>query len=295
MNRIFMWLLVTVLAIGFVGCVEVDTEVVVKPDGTGTITVVTGMSGQMVELMKSMMMGMGMEEVEEEGEAKPSFEETQKAEYAKKAKDFGEGVKLTDFSQETKNGKVYSKAVYTFEDINNIKIASNTGMNQQGADSKAKEFTFRFKQLEDNTAELIVTIPRDESVAEEGEEAEEAEEETEETEEQEEAEESAEENKQMEAMMKQMLGDMKISFTLVCGSEILKTNATWKEKNKIILMEINFGSLLNDEANMKKLVNLQKKQAQSTKDPAAMAQILKEAGIEGIKVELNEELTIEFK
>jgi len=264
------------------------------------------MSGQMVEMIKSMMTGMDMEEGEEEGEAKPSFEETQKAEYAKKAEDFGEGVKLTDFSQETKNGKVYSKAVYTFEDINKIKLASNTGMNQQGVEieeaSKAKEFTFQFEQFKDNTAELIVTIPRDESVAEEveeeEEETEEAEEETEETEEEEkaeESEESAEENEQMETMIKQMLGDMKVSFTLICGSNIIKTNATWKENNKITLMEIDFGSLLDDEANMKKLTNLQKKNTQPPKDPTAMAQMLKEAGIEGVKVELNEELTIEFK
>lgn len=311
MNKLFMWLLMAVSAIGFAGCIEVETEVMVNPDGTGTITVVTGMSSQMVDMMKGMMSGMGGEEGEEE-EA-PSFEETQRAEYAKNAQQFGEDVELTDFSTETKEGKMYFTAVYSFKDINKIKLASSAGIPEQGAagEEEPQQFTFKFNKLEDKSV-LSVTVPRNESLVEKGcqgceggcEECSKPCEGCEkgckgckkgETEEAEEAEEDDAETKQMEAMMKQMLGDMKISMRLVCGSEIIKTNATWREDNKITLLEMDFGSLLKDDTCMKKLTEIQKKYPEPPKDPAAMAQIMKDAGIEGLKIELNKLVEIEFK
>lgn len=301
MQRIMMWLLIATLAMVPLGCFKAEMKVVVKPDGSGTITETMGILQQTIEMMKSRaesMKEMGREEEEEtEGEEaeekelsfEEEFESQEKAKAEVKTKEFGEDVKLVSFNKETQGNMVCFTAVYSFEDINKVKakLSTESPMKGKPAEEKVeqKPVTFSFKQLPDKTAELIVNMPSPIKPKEEGEaETEEAE-----------AEEGVDmEDPQVQQMM-QMFKGMRFSFVLVCGGEIIETNATWQGNNQITLLDMDWEELLGSVENIKKMKALQRKYPQPPESPGEIAKILEAEGIEGIKFEVNKKVKVKFK
>lgn len=96
----------------------------------------------------------------------------------------------------------------------------------------------------------------------------------------------AEDNPQAEAMMKQMLGDMKISIKLVAEPGIASTDATYHDANTVTLMEVNMGKLLEKPETLKKL------QSAPKDNPAAAMELLK--GIDGMKMETQKTVTVKL-
>ena len=94
-------------------------------------------------------------------------------------------------------------------------------------------------------------------------------------------------NPQMEAMMKQMLGDMKMSFKLVIEPGIAETDATHHEGNTVTLMSMEMGKLLEKPETFKKL------QSAPKDDPTAAMELLK--GIEGMKMETKKQVTVKVE
>ncbi len=91
---------------------------------------------------------------------------------------------------------------------------------------------------------------------------------------------------QMKAMMEQMLADMKVAVRVNCEPGISKTNATHRDGNTITLMEMQFGKLLEQEGAIEKLSKV------DSKDKEAMKKTID--AIDGIKVDLNEEIVVEL-
>ncbi len=94
-------------------------------------------------------------------------------------------------------------------------------------------------------------------------------------------------NPEAEAMMKQMMGDMKMSLKVVIEPGISETNATHQTGNTITLMEMNMGKLVENVDNLKKLGSVDQN------DPAAAMAALK--GIDGVKMETKREVTVKVK
>jgi membrane protease subunit (stomatin/prohibitin family) len=105
----------------------------------------------------------------------------------------------------------------------------------------------------------------------------------------EEAEEApAEEIDEMSMMMaKQMMGDMKMSFKIEIPGGIDESTASNVDGNTVTMMEMHMGKLLENPENFKKLNNNKPGNA------ADLQEALK--GIEGVKVETKEEITIKLK
>ena len=95
------------------------------------------------------------------------------------------------------------------------------------------------------------------------------------------------ENPDTEAMVKQMLGDMKVSLKLVVEPGIAESNATYKSANTITLMEMDMGKILEKPAALKKFGKLDKN------NPTAAMQALK--GVDGAKLETQKQVTVKVK
>ena len=95
------------------------------------------------------------------------------------------------------------------------------------------------------------------------------------------------ENPQIEAIMKQMLGDMTLSVKLVIEPGIAETDATYTDANTITLVDVQMAKLLEKPDALKKLNSAPKD------NPAAAMEFLK--GFDGVKMETKQQITVKLK
>ena len=88
-------------------------------------------------------------------------------------------------------------------------------------------------------------------------------------------------------MVKQMLGDMKISLKVVIEPGIASTTATHVTGNTVTLAEMDMGKVLDNPDAFKKL------QGMDQKDPAKAMEAFKD--FKGVKMESKKEITIKLK
>jgi len=92
---------------------------------------------------------------------------------------------------------------------------------------------------------------------------------------------------QEQAMMKQMMGDMTMKFFIVADGGIKSSNATYREGNKVTLIDMEMGKLMENPETVKKLRVL------GEGDSEKAMEVMK--GINGVKVETQKEVTIELE
>jgi hypothetical protein len=277
---------VAVLAFSFSSCLEVNNTVNLKKDGSGTFVEEVKLGGQIVTMLDSLS-GLGGEG----GEAKEMFSEEQAKERATK---LGKGVKLTKFEKIEGEGSKGACMTFEFADINELQISlseSTSSLQQMGppgAEPKAaaneKPITFQYKE-----GLLTLNNPSAEPNAEQQAEAKKA---------LEEAKANLPEGaaipdgddpqaQQMQAMMMEMMKDMKMSLKINIVDGIAETNATHRDGNTVTLMEMNFGKLMENPEIMKELQKL------NMQDPVEMQK--KIATIEGVKAETKKSVTVKVK
>ena len=81
--------------------------------------------------------------------------------------------------------------------------------------------------------------------------------------------------------------DMGIRIALEIEGTILKTNATYRKKSEITMVELHFGKLIENKDIFEKIVAAQPKTVEEAKE------LVK--GIEGLKIEMANPLVVEFK
>jgi len=267
MKRILLTLASTVIALVLPGCLQSETTIHLNKDGSGTLVEQTTLGGQMMAMIEQMAaLGGGG------ADAKDPIAEMFSDEKAKaRAATLGEGVTFEKSEAVTVGANKGARTTYKFADINTLKISPGDNMKNMSpmgaqAPAGAKQEPIGFA-LADGT--LTITMPEadkpegaDEAVAD------------------------VEENPQMEMMMKQMMGDMKISFKIVADSGIAETDATNREGNTITLMDMEMGKLLENPETLKKL------SAANHDDPDAAMKVLK--GIEGVKMETKKKVTVKL-
>lgn len=255
----------------FSGCIDVHYKMTLKSDGSGTIEETVYMNAAMVQMIKGFM-AMGNQDGEQE-----EFSLLDEVELRNEAMEMGEGVEYVSGEKLEDNGREGYRALYTFTDINKIKMDQDVSdkapsMGEEGEEITEDDITFTF--TEGNPATLIINMPEDK--------------EEESPIEQEEAEEfETDENEEWAEQAKGMMKDFKVLIQLEIDGEIVETNATYVEGSTVTLVEMSFDQLADDPELFNKLKSLDDATFDETRD------VLED--LPGIKFETNEQVKVVFE
>ncbi len=260
-----------VISLALMGCFESLILLRVNKDGSGTIEETVVISDAFMELMKSFS---GQEAEEEEDEEDLVDEE----QLAQKASSMGEDVRLVSAEPvKTDRGAGY-KAIYSFSDINKVRINQNPGENvtapsMGGQEEPPVEEWLRFKFSRGGTATLEILYPQEP--------------EEEQEEESSEGDVDMESNPEMMEMMRQLYQDMHIGIAVEVDGRITETNASYVDGSTVTLMDVDFAKILEDEQKFKDLLSANPNTIEE------MKKIIQDNP--GIKVEIEENIRIRFR
>lgn len=280
MKRLLLAATSALIALALPGCLQNETTIHLNKDGSGTLIDETLLGAQMLAMMDQMLAGFGGGGADKpkEDPTKQMFSEDKAK---KRAAELGEGVTFVKSEPLEKNGAKGARTTYAFKDINKLKVSTGDSMQNMSkmgpmgeapapAAKKQEPIGFAFAN-----GKLTIKMPEPEKPA-----APEAP--------------AAEgpgkpdmDTPEAQAMMKQMMGDMKMSLKIVCDSGIAETNASNKDGNTITLFEMDMGKLMENPETFKKLSSVDQK------DPAAAMEAMK--NIKGVKVETKKEVTVTVK
>lgn len=272
----------------FSGCIQDNVLVSIKPDGSGTIEETVLVSNSFIEMMQDM--GKDLKEEGKEGTAAEKkkapdvvgemMEKAQKSE-----NDFGEGVKFVSAKRSKTDTASGYTAIYSFRDINKVTLNQNPGKKTPGDESKkdknggdkgaSKNDTIKFALIKGSPAKLTVQMPPPKAKKDEKDAAPEKD-----------KPQTTDDPKAIE-MMKTIFKDMRVSIVLNIDGDIVSTNATHRSGRKITLIDMDFGKLIGDIELLKKI---NKEQPETLEEMKKMVK-----GIEGLKLEFNSPVTVEFK
>jgi len=277
MKKILLALVSIVTSLVLPGCLQSEVTIHLNNDGSGTLVEETRLGAQM-QAMLEQMSGMGGGD---NAKANPLQQMFSEAKAKTRATELGAGVTLAKFETVDVNGAKGARVTYNFQDINKLHIAAGDSMKNispMGAMPRppAKpEGALRFAYAAGN---LSIKMPDPGAAAKSaGPEVASAKN----------ADMPEMDTPETQAMMKKMLGDMKMSLKLVVDSGIAATTATYQDGNTITLMEMEMGKMLEVPETFKKLGKLDKN------NPAAAMAVFK--NIKGFKVETQQEVTVNLK
>jgi hypothetical protein len=263
MNLKLLSLLTASLALfGLNSCLQNETTLTLKKDGSGTIVEETLMGAQIVAMLEQMGAAGG-----EEGEAGPDplkdlYDEKK---HQAAAAGYGEGVEYVSSEKLARDGGKGVKVTYKFADINKVKLTPGESLKNMGeangADAEPKEDPISFAY---SGGKLAIKLP-DPKKPEAGDEM----------------------PDEVDPQMTEMLKDMRMAARLVVEPGIAQTNATYVKDNTITLMDMRFGELLANEGGIKAMKKLE------TDDRAALAEAVK--SLKGVELETQKEVSVELK
>jgi hypothetical protein len=263
------------------GCFQTETLIRLKPDGSGVIEEKLLISKEMLKSLQDLAAAF-----QEEGDKKKEETASKKEDplqgmirdAQKKESQYGPGVKFVSavpLNTETMGGY---KAVYRFSDINTLKINQNPGKKVDkmggGQGPAVPEENILFKLKKGPVSTLTVIMPK----GKEEKKTPGPKKETKET--------GPPDPKALE-QMKQIFKDLGFRVALEVEGQIIKTNATHRDKSEITLVELHFGKLIDKPEKFEKLAAIQPKTMEEAKE------LLK--GLEGLKIETANPVVVEFK
>jgi hypothetical protein len=267
-----LWKLVIIItALLTIGsCIESTTRVHVQKDGSGEVEDTLLMRTDVIQTLMSMSQEMG----EESG----NFELITREELEQRAREMGAGVTLETVEKIVTETHTGYRALYTFQDINTLQVNENPDENMPESGGPGEEapnreiITFQFEKAKGkDPASLIINLPREE----EGTEGEQPEEKPE------------EQSEDMIDMFREIFKDLKIDVALEVDGRITETNATHLQGSKVILMELDFGKIIQNEEVFRELALSNTKSLEETKE------LLKD--VPGIKVEMQDRIEVQFE
>ncbi len=280
MKKLLLAATSALIALALPGCLQNETTIHLNKDGSGTLVDETILGAQMLAMFDQMAAGFGGGGADKPKE-NPLQQMFSEDKAKKRAAELGEGVTYVKSESLDKNGAKGARVTYAFKDINKLKVSTGDGMQSMSkigpmadapapAVKKQEPVIFTFAD-----GKLTIKMPEPEKPA-----AVEAP--------------AAEgfgkpdmDSPEAQAMMKQMMGDMKMSLKIVCDSGIAETNASNKDGDTITLFEMDMGKLMENPDTFKKLSQVDQK------DPAAAMEAMK--NLKGVKVEIQKEVTVSLK
>ncbi|MEP4077503.1 hypothetical protein [Haloferula sp.] len=260
-------LFAVLMAVALSSCIEHHVVILLNKDSSGTITEETTLGAQAVAMMEQMA-GMGGEDAGD-----PIGDMADEAKAKTRAATMGDGVTVKAVEKIDEDGRKGGRVIYEFKDINTVKYQFGDSVSDMGDGMKPpgeeapeeKPMTFVYKDGVLKLANPGAGDPDPDSGEAEEEEMDE----------------------QSLMMAKQMMGDMKMSLKLEIPGGIAETNASHVDGNTVTFMEMEMGKLLEDPEKFKAFSKAK------PETPAAMQEALK--GIEGVKIEANEEVSVKLK
>jgi hypothetical protein len=271
--------LVMSLAMTAVGCLNLQTVVKVKPDGSGTLQQTLTMNPEAMEgMMEAMAAQMGGKVTKSEKPSgkveKKTVPGTSEAEARAKAAEFGEGVTFTSVVPIEKPDAMGATLNFAFKDVSKLHInpkpdKPGKGMGAPGAADKPEDrLQFRFAKAPSGNPQLTVVMgdmKRDGAKPA--------------------ATPAPAAGSDEMAMMKQMFKGMRILMAVDVEGKVVKTNSPYAEGNRVTILDIDMDKLLANP-DVKSLDPI----FEGSLDDARKA--LK--GVKGIKMNLEPEVQIEF-
>lgn len=283
-NGRFLVLVVTLSCLpNLVGCFKVGTLLKVNPDGSGRLIESLDMNEQTLNQMQAMMadfaLGMG-------AQAKPKVDMFSSDSFKVKASEYGPGVKLLGVKKTKENGRFKVVAEYAVTDISKVRLSSNTQQQMPGPgragpgaslNKPGKTFKLSLRKLPRGLSELTIKLPPPEpgsrkqqkpKAADAG---------------------SRPPEQNPPPQMLEMLKDLEMTLAVECGKEIVETNATNVEGNRVTLVHFAFGELLKHPEKLKELQQLGPK----ARDLEAVKPLVK--GLKGIQFEWEPVVHVKFR
>jgi len=256
-----------VALLGLNSCLQNESTLTLKKDGSGTIVEETVMGAQIVAMMGAMGAEAGA------GAEDPFKELYDEKKYQAGAAGYGPGVEYVGLEKVARDGGKGVKVTYKFADINKVKFSpggslkemgAGAGAEGEGAEAAAQDEPVTFAY---SGGKLTIKFPdpkKGEAQAE-----------------------APDEEDADAAAAMAMMKDMRIAARLVIEPGIEATNASHVKDNTITLMDVRVGELLGNEGGMKIMKKLE------TDDRAALAEAVK--GMKGIELETQKEVSVELK
>ena len=257
------WVLGLLAALALPSCLQNETTITLNKDGSGTVVEETFLGAKMLEMMTQFA---------QPGQPDPVAEMFSEDKAKAKITKMGEGVEYVKTEMIDKDGKKGARVHYKFADINKLKVNPSGAvddMNQDAApaeDDEDKEENVSFSYADGKLK--VITPPAD-------------------FEDMQMPDEEGGENPEMEAMMKEMMADMRLTLKLKIADGIESTNATYTEGDTITLFDVQVGKMFAQKDELKKIGETGKTDMEAAK--AAFAKL------DGIKVETKEDVTVTLK
>jgi hypothetical protein len=260
------------LALPTAGCIGFETVVKVKADGSGTLVQTMTMSAETMAMMKSTK-GDGAK-IET---GKPMELEVKDIEQAKaEASKLGEGVTFVKAEPIDTPQAKGMRAIYSFKDVTKLKVSQKPSSPAGGPASGAAEaddsMKFGLGKSAAGNPVLTIAMPDLKAGAKPAEKAPAA---------------APAVAPEAMAMMKQMFKGLRITIAVEPEGKVVSTNSPFVEGSRVTLMEMNFDSLIADEAKLKQF-----NAAMEGGSIADAKRLMK--GLSGVKINLDPEVKIEF-
>ena len=262
------------LALPTAGCINFETLVKVKADGSGTLVQTMTMSAETMEMMKA---AKGDGAKVEAG--KPMALEAKDIEQARaEASKLGEGVTFVKAEPiDTKEAKGM-RAIYSFKDVTKLKVSQKPtspggATPPSGGKDVDETMKFGFARAANGNSVLTIGMPDLKAASKEG---------TFKS-----AAKAPETPPEAMAMIKQMFKGLRIAIAVEPEGKVVSTNSPFVEGSRVTIMEMKFDSLIADEAKLKVF-----SEAMDSGSIADAKRLMK--GLPGVKINLDPEVKIEY-
>jgi len=247
------------------GCITALTSIKLRPDGSGTIDQTLSMSAAAASQFAEMAQGFGAAAPNAKKNEPPEF--FSEKEMKEAATKYGEGVVFVSSKPIKTADRVGRIATYQFDDITKLRIDQKPQAGEMPGASSSKgneEVLFRFAKQPSGTSQLTVVFP-EAKLEQDGTK-------------------KAPDPGQLE-MMKKLFDGLKVAIDVDVLGTIVKTNSPYVQGSRVTLLEMDFSQLLANEQLLSQIG-----------EPGSIEeakQMLK--NVKGFKVNLDREVTIEFK
>ena len=271
MKKLFLVPFFISLSLFFSGCLQVETTLFVKKDGSGTINEKVMFSKTFVNMIKEFTQAF------QDSSSTEEFMFYEEENIIADAKNYGENVNYVSHEKISNDKWEGYKAVYSFDDVTKLKISpdpdSKVDLDSESDMKQEDEDYYYFKFVKGDAPQLIIDRPDIDLNLEESEDEDSTESEQNDLEEGEE-------------FLKMMEG-MKIDIAVEVEGEIVSTNATNVEGSRVTLFQMDFGEMMKNKEGFKEFKKNEPKNIEELK--------LYLDKLNGIKLEVEKPITIKFE
>jgi hypothetical protein len=259
-----MIVLVAAALIMLSGCLQSETVIRIRPDGSGEVVERFSMAGEIVGMLAGFASMGGQQE----------FSLIQPDELRARAGQMGPGVRFLGAEATSSEWGEGYIARYSFEDINTLRVNQNPSDNvplsgdELPGEPVSKEFlTFSFRRGNPSALEVLLPAPDDESFDEE-------------------SVVQAQDPEELAAAMR-FYEDMRIAVRIEVIGTLVSTDADHRRGNSVTLMDIDFNRIIRNQELSRAILG---------QGAGSLAQVQRLAlGTEGVQIEAKDRITLTLR